>query len=382
MERSPVSTPTILIVDDEPVNISILVELLKSDYHVKGANSGEAALRVAALEPHPDLILLDVMMPRMDGYMVFRKLREQPETRDIPVIFITALSDETDEEYGLQLGATDYITKPVKPRIVMARVQTQLELKRARDRMKDENLWLENEVRRRMHENLLIQDVTLEVMSELAETRDTETGNHIIRTRLYVEVLARDLQINSSYAEELTEAHLKRIVKAAPLHDIGKIGIPDHILLKPGRLTPEEFEIMKSHARLGGEAIGHAIAKTLAKHPDHQSAQKPESLSFLEVAQTIAHRHHEKWDGSGYPDNLSGRDIPLAARLMAVADVFDALTMRRVYKKPWSHEDAIAYILAQEGKHFDPEVIAAFRRVQKQVIDISEDLADKESAVG
>jgi putative two-component system response regulator len=211
-----------------------------------------------------------------------------------------------------------------------------------------------------MRENLLIQDASLCALAELAETRDTDTGNHILRTQAYVATLARRLQPHPRFAPELDEASLTRIVKAAPLHDIGKIGIPDHILLKPGGFTPDEWEIMKTHSRIGGNTIRRAIDKALAANPAQMHDEKPESLAFLEVAHSIATSHHEKWDGSGYPDCLAGDAIPLAARLMALADVFDALTMARVYKKPWPMGEAVAFILGQKGTHFDPDVVEAF----------------------
>ena len=361
---------TLLIVDDEPVNIAVLVELLKPFYRVKGANSGEAGLSVARQPVPPDLILLDVVMPDMGGHEVMKALQADPQTRESPVIFVTSLNGETDEEYGLQLGAMDYLTKPIKPRVVLARVQTQLELKQARDQIKNQNQWLEAEVQRRIQDNLLIQDLTLMAMAELAETRDTDTGYHIQRIQIYVELLGRELRPFPEYTAELGETELLRIVKASPLHDIGKIGIPDQILLKPGRLTPEEFEIMKTHSQLGSQAIEQAITRTLQKHD--LGGAKPESLAFLEAARDIALNHHEKWDGSGYPGGLAGKDIPLSARLMAVADVFDALTMRRVYKQAWEHSEAVKYIRDQAGSHFDPEVVKAFLAVESRFREVAQ----------
>jgi putative two-component system response regulator len=352
--------PLILVVDDNPTNLEVLSQLLLPSFLVHACKSGEQALVSAGRDPRPDLILLDVMMPGMDGYTVLSRLREDEKTREIPVIFVTALDDEVDEERGLHLGAVDYITKPIRPAIMLARVQAHLELKRGRDNLKDQNAWLEAEISRRMRENLLIQDASLCALAELAETRDTDTGNHILRTQSYVEALARRLQPHPRFAHELDEASLTRIVKAAPLHDIGKIGIPDHILLKPGSFTPDEWEIMKTHSRIGGNTIRRAIDKALAANPAQIHDEKPESLAFLEVAHSIATSHHEKWDGSGYPDGMAGDAIPLAARLMALADVFDALTMARVYKKPWPLADAVGFILGQKGSHFDPSVVEAF----------------------
>jgi putative two-component system response regulator len=342
-------TQTLLIVDDMPDNLVVLGELLRgAGYRVKAANSGHAALRYAAQTPQPDLILLDVMMPEMDGYEVLARLRLDPVTRDIPVVFLTALGDARDEEHGLELGAADYITKPIKPAVVLARVHTQLEAKRARTWLQDQNAFLESEVARRMTENELVQIVSIRALAHLAEMRDTDTGNHIHRTQNYVRSLALGLRDKPRFAEFLNDRNIDLLVKSAPLHDIGKVGIPDHILLKPGRLTAVEWEIMKTHAKLGSDAIERAEA----------DAEEP--VAFLTFAKEIAHWHHEKWDGSGYPDGLAGDAIPIPARLMAVADVFDALISRRIYKEPMSFDSARAIIGEGRGSHFDPDITDAF----------------------
>jgi putative two-component system response regulator len=286
--------PTILVVDDTVENLAVLTDLLSPAYCVRAVRSGRRALQALA-EPRPDLILLDVMMPEMDGYEVMSRLRDDPGTADIPVIFVTALDAAMDEERGLALGAVDYITKPIKPAIVLARIKTQLELKAARDRLRNENLLLEAEVSRRMQENLLIQDASIRALAHLAEIRDPETGNHLRRTQGYVGLLADALRTHPRFAPFLTERTIDLLVKSAPLHDIGKVGVPDYILLKPGKLTPEEWEIMKTHSRLGREAI--ELAERDAECP----------LAFLAIAKDIAHYHHEKWDGSGYPEGLEGR---------------------------------------------------------------------------
>lgn len=370
------AAPIILIVDDEPANLAVLSSLLRPGYTVRVCKSGPQALEAASRDPRPDLILLDVMMPDMDGFSVLERLRQQDMTAEIPVIFVTALDAELDEEQGLRRGAVDYITKPIKPAVVLSRVQVHIEVKQARDRLKSHNAWLESEVQRRMGENLLIQDVSLAVMAQLAETRDSDLGNHIARTQAYVETLARHLQRLPAHAACLEEANLNRIVKAAPLHDIGKIGIPDHILLKPGKLLPEEWDVMQSHCLIGANAVERAIASTLAHHSKSPQRDKPESLLFLEMAREIALYHHEKWDGSGYPFGLREEAIPLSARLMALADVFDALTTARVYKKAWSMDDASALIHEQRGRHFDPAVVdafaaelPAFQRIHQQLAD-------------
>ena len=341
-------TATILIVDDEPTNLFLLTGLLRPAYLVRAVNSGESALRAAASEPRPDLVLLDVMMPGMDGYAVLARLRENPATRDIPVVFLTALAEADDEERGLQLGAADYITKPIKPAVVLARVRTQLQAKQARDWLRDQNAFLEAEVTRRTAENDLTQIVTIRALAHLAETRDPETGSHILRTQGYVQQLALSLREHPRFRDFLTPRNIDLVTRSAPLHDIGKVGIPDAILQKPGKLTADEWEIMKTHAKLGSVAIEQAEA----------DAEQP--LAFLDLAKEIAHWHHEKWDGSGYPDGLAGDAIPYSARLMALADVFDALISPRVYKAPMPFEQARDIIATERGKHFDPDVTNAF----------------------
>lgn len=339
---------TILVVDDNPDNLSVLGELLQPDYIVRAASSGRRALQVAATSPRPDLILLDVMMPEMDGYEVFARLRANPVTATIPVIFVTAMDAAEDEEKGLELGAVDYITKPLRPTVVLARVHTHLELKKARDVLSQHNRLLEAEVARRMGENQLIQDVSIQALARLAETRDPETGNHLMRTQGYVRTLAERLRTHPRFSGFLNDSTIEMLVKSAPLHDIGKVGIPDHILLKPDKLTPDEWVIMQTHAAIGAEALEQA----------ERDAARP--VQFMALAKEIARWHHEKWDGSGYPDGLSGDAIPISARLMALADVFDALISRRVYKPPMPYAQAHDIIIQGRGLHFDPDIVDAF----------------------
>jgi putative two-component system response regulator len=359
---------TILIVDDEPTNLSLLTGLLRPEYHVRAANSGENALRAVTTEPRPDLILLDVMMAGIDGYTVLSRLQDNPATADIPVIFLTALAGVEDEEYGLQLGAVDYIPKPIKPAVLLARVHTQLEVKRARDWLKDKNDLLEAEVARRMEENELIQRVSIRALAHLAETRDPETGNHILRTQAYVQRMAIGLQHHPRYSAFLTQKTIDLLAKSAPLHDIGKVGIPDHVLLKPGPLTAEEWRIMMSHAKLGSDAIEQAEADVEAP------------VEFLTLAKEIARWHHEKWDGSGYPDGLVGDEIPISARLMAVADVFDALISQRVYKPAMPYAQAREIIVEGRGTHFDVDVVDAFVAGFDDFVAIAESYRDSAEA--
>lgn len=367
LELDLVEKKTILVVDDTPDNLALMSGLLKNDYKVKVANSGEKALRIAGAEPQPDLILLDIMMPGMDGYEVCQILKGNPDTATIPIIFLTAKVEVEDEKKGLELGAVDYITKPVSPPIVLARVKNHLALKAHADFLRDKSEFLESEVAKRTREVVAIQDVTILAMASLAETRDSDTGNHIRRTQFYVKALALKLRNNPRFSVVLTDEYIERLFKSAPLHDIGKVGIPDRILLKPGRFTPEEFELMKTHTTLGREAIEHA------------EEQLGMNVEFLEMAKDIALSHQEKWDGSGYPQGLAGDAIPLSARLMAVADVYDALISRRVYKEGMPHEKAVQIMLEGKGSHFDADMIDAFVEIQNEFREIAKRYADSDT---
>lgn len=397
MQATPDVMKTVLVVDDTPENLTVLGGLLQTAYRVRAANTGRRALEIAAGEPHPDLILLDVTMPDMDGYSVLRGLRGNPVTLDIPVIFVTAMDADDDEERGLALGAVDYITKPVRPAIVLARVKAHMELKLARDALRHQNEWLESEIARRMRHNQIMQDVSIRTLARLAEVRDLETGRHIRRTQEYVEVLVTHLRQHPRFAAYLTESMIHMISLAAPLHDIGKVGIPDSILLKPGRLTPEEFSIMKSHSAIGGEAIELAIRSELdtedfeiLQSHRHLGAESHASavrefentpLAFLAVAKEIALWHHEKWDGSGYPDGLVGDAIPIPARLMALADVFDAIASRRVYKEAMPFDAVVDLIAQASGKQFDPDIVHAFLANLDRFREILQRYADNDASL-
>jgi putative two-component system response regulator len=360
---------TVLVVDDMPDNVSLMSGLLKDDYKVKVANNGARALKIAATSPQPDLILLDIMMPGMDGYEVCERLKLDPVTRDIPVIFLTAKSEVEDEKKGFGLGAVDYITKPISPPIVLARVKTQLTLKASADFLRDKNEFLESEVEKRTREVAAIQDVTILAMASLAETRDNDTGNHIRRTQFYVKALGERLREHPRFADFFTDRNISLLFKSAPLHDIGKVGIPDRILLKPGRLEADEVEIMKTHTTLGREAIEHA-ERALGT-----------DVEFLTMAKEIVLSHHEKWDGTGYPEGLSGDDIPISARLMALADVYDALVCRRIYKVGMPHEKASEIIRAGKASHFDPDVVDAFSEIHEEFRAIAARFADREDGM-
>ena len=350
---------TIFLVDDSSDIIALMGRLLKDAYKIKNATDGEKALKIAFSEDPPDLILLDVVMPGMDGYEVCRLLKEDPKTARIPVIFLTAKSDVEDEKRGFELGAVDYIAKPISAPILLARIKNHILLKDSRDYLIDKNSFLEHEIVRRTQQVVEIQDVTMIAMGSLAETRDSETGNHIRRTQQYVKMLAMKLKYNPRFKLFLTDENIDLLYKSAPLHDIGKVGVPDNILLKPGKLTPKEFEIMEKHTTYGRDAI--VAAENRLESP----------TSFLTFAREIAYSHQEKWDGSGYPEGLSGDDIPITARLMAVADVYDALITRRVYKKPFPHELSVDMIKNGYATHFDPDVVDAFIEIEKELYGVA-----------
>jgi len=359
---------TIMIVDDSPDNITLFSELLKDRYRIRIALNGEKALRLIR-EEKPDMILLDVMMPVMDGYETCRILKEDGQLKDIPVIFLTARSEAADENTGLNLGAVDYITKPVNPLIFLSRIKAHLSVKQAGDLLKQRNKSLEDEIADRIKEIMALQEVTVMAMSSLAEIRDNETGNHLQRTKLYARELCRCLADKKKYRDILDKVTILKIVNAVPLHDIGKIGIPDAILLKPGKLTPEEFEIMKMHTVLGKEAIEKA--EKMMECPD----------DFLRIPKEIVYGHHEKWDGSGYPRGISGEDIPLSARIAALADVYDALRSRRIYKPAYSHTETYEMIKSERGKHFSEDVVDAFLEIHDKFYEISMRYSDDKNSL-
>jgi putative two-component system response regulator len=346
----------ILMVDDTTANLQVLRAALDGcGYRLFTAKGGPSALSIAA-RARPDLILLDILMPDMDGYEVCRRLKADEAARHIPVIFLTALDDAAGEARGLALGAVDYITKPIHADLVRARVHTHLELKRHRDH-------LERRVREKIREVRLTQAVMIESLGTLAEYRDPETGGHIKRTQNFVKALAVRLRSHPRFRGMLTEEAIELLYLSAPLHDVGKVGVRDHILLKPGRLDETEFELMKQHTLFGEEAL-------------RRTEQKLGRSTFLRLAREIAGSHQEKWDGSGYPRGLKGDAIPFSGRLMALADVYDALISKRIYKPPLPHEQAVAIIRAGRSAHFDPDVVDAFLALEATFRNIALAYAD------
>lgn len=353
---SYITNARILVVEDSEINIDIIVEALKDSYELSIATDGAEALEAIEQEI-PDLILLDVLMPGMNGYEVCQRLKAVNRTADIPIIFLTAMKDITDKTMAFEMGAIDYLTKPFETLELKARVKTHLELIFARKLLADQNQVLEEMVRARTEQLYRTQSATIYSLAALAETRDSETGDHIKRTQHYIKALALALRDFGWYRDILIDEYVSMLYDSAPLHDIGKVGVPDHILLKPGRLTVVEFEQMKLHAWYG--------MKTL------ESAEKElGATSFLTLAKEIAYTHHEKWDGSGYPNQLSGDHIPLSGRLMALVDVYDALVSERPYKRPFSHEKAREIIIEGSGKHFDQRIVEAFIKCEDTFIKI------------
>ena len=316
--------PKVLIVDDEPTNLQVLRQVLHDDYRLLFARDGEKALQLSQDE-RPHLILLDVMMPGLTGLETCQRLKADPATRAIPVIFVTALSDASDESAGFAAGGVDYIAKPISPAVVRARVKTHLSLVRA-DELRQTRLQI------------------IQCLGRAAEYRDNETGLHVVRMSHYSRILALAAGFSAGYADEL--------FNAAPMHDIGKIGIPDAVLLKPDKLSEDEWAIMRSHVLMGAEILG-----------EHDTP-------LLQLARSIALFHHEKYDGSGYPHRLAGDAIPIEARIVAIADVFDALTSIRPYKKAWPVDQAVALLLSEKGRHFDPELVELFVAQLPAVLEI------------
>ncbi|MBF0266490.1 MAG: response regulator [Gammaproteobacteria bacterium] len=338
----------ILIVDDEPGNLKVLSKLLQPYYQVIASNSGQRVFEILDQQDLPDMILLDVMMPEMDGFQVCKKLKQNPKTQHIPIMFITAKTDAGSEEKGLMMGGVDYITKPIIPMVVLARIKTHLTLY-------DVNRSLENKVNERTEQ---LDNSRLQVIQRLgraAEYKDNDTGLHVIRMSYYSRLLAQELGIESSWVNLL--------FNAAPMHDLGKIGIPDNILSKPGKLDKDEWEIMMSHARKGAEIIGD-----------------PEDSDLLDMAARVALTHHEKWDGSGYPKGLSKDQIPLEGRIVAIADVFDALTSVRPYKDAWSVHEAMDLLKAESGTHFDPDLVPIFLGLEAKILNVMKEFSEDQSA--
>ncbi|WP_043307080.1 response regulator [Pseudomonas sp. ML96] len=362
--------PLVLLVDDTPENLTLMSELLADSYRIKVANNGAKALRIAAGEAQPDLILLDIMMPEMDGYEVCRRLKADPATAEIPVIFLTAKTEIADEQQGFDLGAVDYITKPISPPIVLARVRAQLQLKASADFLRDKSEYLEWEVRRRTRDIQQLQEVTIEAMANLAAMRDNPCGKHLARIERYMLALSSTLARQQPLlAGELSSERIAQLGKSALLHGIGKLVLPDRILLSPVPLQGDDLKLLHSHALAGRDALLAAEAK-LGNVPD-----------FLRDARDIVYSQHEQWDGGGYPQGLRGEQSPLAARLMAVVGCYEELTSRHTYRQSLEHAEALAQISAASGTRFDPSVVLALIEAAERFAQIAREQADDAAAV-
>lgn len=352
--------PTVLVVDDIPNNLTLISDLLAGEYRCRVAVSGPKALAVADSLPQPDVILLDIAMPDMDGYEVCRRLKANPRTRDIPVIFLTALDTEGDEAEGFNAGGVDYITKPVNKTILLARLNAHLTLVRSRRHLSHKNDLLEQLVSERGKQLTDMQNVVILAMAYLAETHNHDTDAHIRRVQHYTRALALSLRKNAAYAARLTDDIVDMLFKTCPLHDIGKVGVSDGVLFKPGKLSQEEFEEMKRHATFGGKTLLEVERQLVA----------PET--FVTMAYEIAMYHHERWDGAGYPLGVMGEEIPLSARIVALADTYDALVSHRVYKPAGTFSDARAIIMRERGKQFEPALVDAFLACEEEFIATAE----------
>jgi len=347
----------IILVDDNMANLNIGMNILKTFYEVSPVSSAAKFFKIIG-KVRPDLVLLDIEMPGMNGYETIKAMKANPQFRDIPVIFVTAKNDETSELEGLDLGAADYISKPFSGPLLLKRIANQLlivqqkkDLLASQAALQDYADNLAEKVREKTREVIDLQNAIVSTLADMVDFRDKLTGDHIIRTQLYLKALIEDLIREGIYNDITTEWNQELLLASAPLHDVGKIAVSDLILNKPGKLTPDEFEIMKTHVTAGVDVIEKIMQKT-TRH------------TFLHYALLITGSHHEKWNGSGYPMGLAGGNIPLEGRLMAIADVYDALISVRPYKKAYTHEDACKIIEESAETHFDPVLIEVFRRVK------------------
>lgn len=371
MKTSKDNNGKVMVVDDTPANLKLLTGILQDvGYEPRAFPSGKLAIQ-AALAEAPDLFLLDINMPDMNGYEICERLKAVDSLREIPVIFISALNEETDKVRAFEVGGVDYVTKPFQFEEVLARVKTHLDLRHARLTIKRHNTRLQEIVNQQVSEILQVQRQmtaaqmqTIVAMSKIAEARDDDTGKHIEKTQTYCRILATKLMDAPEYQEQIDDNFCNDIYHASPLHDIGKVAIADAILLKPGKLTKDEFEEMKRHTVIGARNL----ESVREKHPDN---------SFVNIGIRIARSHHERWDGSGYPDGLAGDEIPLVAQIMAVADVYDALRSKRVYKPAFSHEKSRGIITDGIGTHFSPGAGKAFVEFEEEFAGIAEELGDR-----
>lgn len=347
----------VMVVDDITINLKIIAAMLaEMGCAVECHTGGEGALEAIRRSP-PDLILLDISMPGMDGYAVAGAIKDHPPSSHIPIVFLSAYNSEEDKVKGFRAGGVDYITKPFFPEEVRARVAIHLRIHALQTRLEEQNQNLEKIVQTQIAQIADAQMTTIFALARLAESRDNDTGEHLERVMAYVRILATALRRSPAYHRSVTDGFVETIIQASVLHDIGKVAIPDSVLLKPGLLTPEEREIIARHTLVGAETL----SAVLERHPDN---------FFIRVGIDIARSHHERWDGGGYPAGLAGEEIPLAARIMRIADVYDALTTARCYKRGWSHQEACREIVSAAGTEFDPALVAVFEQVAAEFATI------------
>jgi len=355
----------ILITDDSKTDV-ILISSILTNYELLVAYDGVEAMETLARNPDVDILILDINMPRMNGFEVLEALRDHPEYKNIAVLILTNYDEIDNEMRGLDLGAVDYIRKPLNMGSLQKRVELHIKLKAARNALEQQNNILEKIVQERTRECNLTRDVTIHALVGLLEIRNIESSNHTRRTQEIMKALCGYLRTQPQFSVILTESYTTELYNTTPLHDIGKVGIPDHILLKPGKLTPEEFEVMKKHTTYGVEAL-----RSLGHDSD--------SLSFIRTASEIVGAHHEKFNGTGYPKGLAGKEIPLSGRLMAIIDVYDALVSERVYKPAFTHEAALSILAEERNKHFDPDITDAFFKIESDIRSITESLMQRKS---
>ena len=355
----------ILIADDSKTDVAIISSIL-ADYELLFAYDGMEAMETLERHPNVDILILDINMPRMSGFEVLEQMKKYPEYKNVAVLVLTNFDEIDNEMRGLDLGAVDYIRKPLNIRSLRKRVELQIKLKNARDEMEQQNIILEKRVQERTRESVLARDVTIHALVSLLEVRNIESSNHTKRTQMMMHAICSHLKAKAPYSIILTDSYAAELFDTTPLHDIGKVGIPDHILLKPDKLTADEFEIMKKHTTFGVEAL-----RCMGPESDN--------LSFIRTAAEIAGTHHEKFDGTGYPNGLKGKDIPLAGRLMAIIDVYDALVNQRVYKPAFTHEAALEIMASERGTHFDPELLDAFFEIEAEVRSIADSFGQQQA---
>jgi putative two-component system response regulator len=359
--------PSVLLVDHTPVDLSLARTLLEDVCKVSAMRHEDQGLTHKRPQPMADLILLSEDLPNPPGHAVCRQFRSNPLTAQIPIILMSDNGSAEDEKAGFACGASDYIVRPFQPELFVARIKAHLANKANVDLVRAINIQLEREITRGRRELTTVQEVVISSLTALAQARDAETGKHLTRTQHFVHALSLALQTHPRFSAFLTPGNIQALFQLAPMHDIGKVGIPDRILLKPGRFDADEMAIMKTHTTLGRDVIEHA------------EMLLGNRIGFLTIAKEVAFGHHEKWDGSGYPQGIAGDAIPISARIMALADVYDALTGRRIYKAGLTHTEATALILAGKGKHFDPDIVDAFMAIRDQFQAISAQYGDSDN---